>query len=386
MSRSLPQQALIAAAMPPPLFAGVEPGVYRSAYPGPQHIAFLVQTVGIKTVLLLSIEDLQLPAKQLLTAVETPLSVARVTDAAWASKAEFCEGLVADAFNFIFDASCHPLLLTCPTGALQTSVVVGCLRRAQRWTFSSIVHDCGLFAKSGSVQDRLSAFIEQYAPPAMVPGIASVAARLRASYIVGGPIVAVDGAAALASPAALSLGASLASSGAPLSPGGSVTNRRSNGAAVERSPGLLATDVTPSGARASLENPLWEAAILAGAAVPGWWATYIELRDEEEALLQGDSSHGERIPQAPTISKGPPLPALEDKAAPSSKSDASVGTASALPIVTKDLKEAAERKALKRRLKGFIAHEVYRFCGNPPAVGPGVTFSVAESIVEEDDD
>jgi hypothetical protein len=54
--------------------------------------------------------------------------------------------VVEHALDLIFDAAMHPLVLMCPTGDVETSVVVGCARRYCFWSVSAIFADCQLFS------------------------------------------------------------------------------------------------------------------------------------------------------------------------------------------------------------------------------------------------
>ncbi|ESL06588.1 hypothetical protein TRSC58_05735 [Trypanosoma rangeli SC58] len=175
---------------PPPNFAMVEAGIYRSAYPTLTSVPYL-KYIGIKTVVLLSIELLPGPVARALActdhttrAVETsegistskgesytadPIHVVCTADlTAWMneyswSKDDFAESDVCHALDFALQTSFQPVLFTCPTGDIQTSVVIGCMRRHQGWTVAAAIAECELFVHlSTCVRPSVLRFIERW--------------------------------------------------------------------------------------------------------------------------------------------------------------------------------------------------------------------------------
>lgn len=159
-------------------FALVEKGVYRSAYPEEQHVAWL-RHIGIKTLVLLSIELLPASVERLLLVPESEGVVAQrlniinvasleswVSDPMGAGN-DFSQADVERALALAVRVEYHPLLFACPTGELQTSVVMGCLRRYQRRTLSSILGECEMFlSKRCSLRSSVISFIESWHPAA----------------------------------------------------------------------------------------------------------------------------------------------------------------------------------------------------------------------------
>ncbi|RNF11545.1 hypothetical protein TraAM80_00878 [Trypanosoma rangeli] len=175
---------------PPPNFAMVEAGIYRSAYPTLASVPYL-KYIGIKTVVLLSIELLPGPVARALASTDhttraagtsegistskreadtaDPIRVVCTADlTAWMneyswSKDDFAESDVCHALDFALQTGFQPVLFTCPTGDIQTSVVIGCMRRHQGWTVAAAIAECELFVHlSTCVRPSVLRFIERW--------------------------------------------------------------------------------------------------------------------------------------------------------------------------------------------------------------------------------
>lgn len=197
-------------------FSLVEKGIYRSAYPEEKHVPGLRQ-LGIKTIALLSIEVLPANVLRLLEGKSsepeisnhhelvnsfasspaggnppsndgnlyststntshsiglsvTPIRVISVANLqSWLLSRQsvgddFSVTDVHRALHLTAQENLHPLLLACPTGELQTSVVVGCLRRHQNVCLSSILSECELFSPSRNpLRSSLVSFIDSWNP------------------------------------------------------------------------------------------------------------------------------------------------------------------------------------------------------------------------------
>jgi len=59
-----------------------------------------------------------------------------------------CDEFVKEALEMILDRRAHPLLVCCSSGILQTCPLVGCLRRIQHWSLTSILDEFRAFAGS----------------------------------------------------------------------------------------------------------------------------------------------------------------------------------------------------------------------------------------------
>ena len=56
------------------------------------------------------------------------------------------ENIIKDSLQSLLDSSNYPVLVTCKLGKYLTGVVVGCLRKYQRWAFASIFEEYRRFA------------------------------------------------------------------------------------------------------------------------------------------------------------------------------------------------------------------------------------------------
>lgn len=199
------------AGAPPRNLCLVEVGVYRSAYPTEANVPYLRQ-IGIRTVVLLSVESLPASVTKALregadknAAASTPhtapgkrggeagqsdlakgMLVVEVADIeSWRvdslnNRDDFSHKDVMRALDFAIDKQWHPVLLCCPTGELQTSVVVGCMRRYQGWSLSSIFCECELFATlQTSLRLSLMCFIESWCPEDFPVSSTDIASRNR---------------------------------------------------------------------------------------------------------------------------------------------------------------------------------------------------------------
>jgi tyrosine-protein phosphatase OCA1 len=71
------------------------------------------------------------------------------------------ENLVLAVLKVLLDASCYPVLVTCETGRYRTGTVIGCLRKLQRWSLSSVVDEYRRYAGSKGRLDN-EEFIELF--------------------------------------------------------------------------------------------------------------------------------------------------------------------------------------------------------------------------------
>ena len=71
------------------------------------------------------------------------------------------ETIIKDSLQSLLDSSNYPVLVTCKLGRHLTGVVVGCLRKYQRWAFASIFEEYRRFAGT-SHQQHYEQFIELF--------------------------------------------------------------------------------------------------------------------------------------------------------------------------------------------------------------------------------
>ena len=163
--------------IPPLNFAIVSKGVYRSGFPNAKNFAFLKKQ-GMRSILYLSPEEhgdhsigrqnLDFIASNGIKFFNCPMG---------AHKEPFGvtpDSVVAEALAAVIDTRNHPILIHCDKGKHRTGCLVGCLRKLQGWSLSSIFDEYARFCK-GVVRDLDLQFIElcscsvkcdkQYAPP-----------------------------------------------------------------------------------------------------------------------------------------------------------------------------------------------------------------------------
>lgn len=150
---------LTPALIPPPNFGYVEPDLYRCAVPGEMNFAFL-QTLHLKTVVYLSLD----PPAQILSEFlkEQDIQLRQMTGGENTNVGQrISDGLVIDALHVLLDPDAYPLVVMCNLGRHRTGTVIGCLRRLQKWSLSSIFEEFRRFtgAKSSSIHEQ---FIELF--------------------------------------------------------------------------------------------------------------------------------------------------------------------------------------------------------------------------------
>lgn len=176
---SIPTASLVE---PPSLFASVAPQIYRSATPTPANHSFL-RSLQLKTILSLTAE---LPSPSLtafckkrsirflhfglkrwgseeLLILNSPstepddpldLSFLHTTQSASSflttlpthSSPTLTEQLVKDSLQILLTSSYHPVLVTDTSGIHEIGVLLGCLRKLQRWNFATILLEYRHFA------------------------------------------------------------------------------------------------------------------------------------------------------------------------------------------------------------------------------------------------
>jgi len=127
--------------IPPDAFGIVESEVYRSSAPQPANLEFL-RTLKLKTAVILSPEA---PTKPLLTFLEeNEIRVMNLGLKGWKPGVDWrpvSEELVKEGLELILNKSSLPILVMCTAGINQTGILVGCLRKLQRWNFNSVIDE-----------------------------------------------------------------------------------------------------------------------------------------------------------------------------------------------------------------------------------------------------
>ncbi|PVU92765.1 hypothetical protein BB559_003599 [Furculomyces boomerangus] len=147
---------------PPEIFGIVEEGVYRSNGSLNQSQVEFLEPLKIKTLLLLSIENVSFPLKKFVK--ENNIEQINLGLKTWQPDLEWkpvSEELVKEATEIILDKSFHPILLVCSSGIRETSTVVGCLRKLQNWNFNSIIFEYRRYSTSRA-RYAIELFIELF--------------------------------------------------------------------------------------------------------------------------------------------------------------------------------------------------------------------------------
>jgi tyrosine-protein phosphatase SIW14 len=125
-------------------FAMVFPGVYRSGYPTKKNFEF-IESLGLKSICYLCPEEYA-PANQKLC---EEMSIKVLHFPMEGNKEPFVdipEEVVHKALAAIMDVRNQPVLIHCNKGKHRTGAIVGCLRRLQGWSLSSVFEEYNRFA------------------------------------------------------------------------------------------------------------------------------------------------------------------------------------------------------------------------------------------------
>ncbi|KAI8344653.1 putative tyrosine-protein phosphatase At1g05000-like protein [Chlamydoabsidia padenii] len=149
------QEALI----PPENFNMVCQHVYRSSFPKKKHFRFL-EKLKLKSVLTLILEDY--PEQNMKFLDEQGIQFLQFGIAG--NKEPFVqipEDKISAALAAILDKRNHPILIHCNKGKHRTGCLIGCLRKAQHWSHTSIFDEYRRFShpKCRSMDQQ---FIELY--------------------------------------------------------------------------------------------------------------------------------------------------------------------------------------------------------------------------------
>ncbi|KAH6567026.1 hypothetical protein BASA50_009143 [Batrachochytrium salamandrivorans] len=140
-------------------FNMVTAGIYRSAFPKKRNFPFL-KKLGLRSILTLILEDYPDQNRKFLDDNNIRLFQFGVAG----NKEPFVdipEETVCAALSVIMDQRNHPLLIHCNKGKHRTGCLVGCLRKIQHWSMTSIFDEYRRFShpKSRSMDQQ---FIELF--------------------------------------------------------------------------------------------------------------------------------------------------------------------------------------------------------------------------------
>ena len=148
--------------VPPVNFSLVVKGIYRGSYPNARNFSFLKQ-LGLKTVLFLCPEDYSQSNQEFLK--ENNINL--ITVPMEGNKEPFKiipRDFMDDALIHLTNIKNHPIYIHCNKGKHRTGSVVGCFRKLQLWTLTSIFEEYRRFAgtKARQIDEQ---YIELYVPP-----------------------------------------------------------------------------------------------------------------------------------------------------------------------------------------------------------------------------
>ncbi|RSH88019.1 uncharacterized protein EHS24_000543 [Apiotrichum porosum] len=140
--------------VPPENFAAVTHGVYRCGFPKRRNFKFL-ETLQLKTVLTLVLEDY--PEANLQWCQDQDIQFMQFGIPG--NKEPFDnipEDVICSALVAILDKRNHPLLIHCNKGKHRTGCLIGCIRRLQSWSLTSIFDEYRRFSapKSRAVDQQ----------------------------------------------------------------------------------------------------------------------------------------------------------------------------------------------------------------------------------------
>jgi len=151
--------------VPPLNFSLVDPGLYRSGYPNDQNFVFL-KKLRIKTLIYLGTGPYDPAVEAFIKEEKIQVFYFDVKN----NKEPFSVidlDRIRDALVPTLDSRLYPLLIHCHKGKYRVGCLIGCLRKLQGWTLSSIFDEYSRFAGANfRISDQES--IEKF--EAHVPG------------------------------------------------------------------------------------------------------------------------------------------------------------------------------------------------------------------------
>lgn len=155
----------------------VTDALHRSAVPEQRHFAFL-DLIGIRSVIVLSPTG---PTPDLARwASASGVVVVHPSATAVGKSTALTEHATAQVVSLLLsDSLPPPVLVTCPSGRYRTGVVVGCLRKTQRWNTAAIVDEYRRFAE-GRARAENEDFVESFDVTLVDDFAAAAAAAQRA--------------------------------------------------------------------------------------------------------------------------------------------------------------------------------------------------------------
>ena len=133
---------------PPQNFACVEPGLFRSALPGTKNLPY-IRSLRINHLIVLCPES---PDRRLVTfCKEHEIKLLHTGARAWPENTSWkpiSERVVKESLENILKEDHYPILVCDVSGVHLVGMLMGCLRRLQKWNLNSAVHEYRIFAGS----------------------------------------------------------------------------------------------------------------------------------------------------------------------------------------------------------------------------------------------
>ncbi|KAK3812215.1 MAG: tyrosine phosphatase family-domain-containing protein [Benniella sp.] len=150
--RELHYENANAVLVPPLNFAMVAPGVYRSGHPNKNNFPFM-RKLGLKVIVQMSEEPYAPDLEEFLQRE----NIRRIHYKIEGNKEPFIEideEVISSALVNILDSRNHPLLIHCAKGKHRIGCLIGCLRKIQNWSMTSIFDEYRRFAGSKVLADQ----------------------------------------------------------------------------------------------------------------------------------------------------------------------------------------------------------------------------------------
>ena len=134
------------AVIPPLNFSMVDRGIYRSGFPNKKNFTFL-ERLGLRSILYLCHQEYPADVASWVKAKNLQLFVCPIDG----NKEPFIlidPTAMAHALRFIADPKNRPILVHCTKGTHRTGCIIGCYRKSQHWSLTSIFDEYCRFAKT----------------------------------------------------------------------------------------------------------------------------------------------------------------------------------------------------------------------------------------------
>mmetsp|Transcript_25030 Transcript_25030/g.36950 ORF Transcript_25030/g.36950 Transcript_25030/m.36950 type:complete len:163 (+) Transcript_25030:32-520(+) len=152
---------MVESVIPPVAFATVSNGVHRSSHPSTTSYPFL-QTLQLKTAICVDKCDIRKEFREFCVRNDIVL-IERDVGFNQEPFIVMSQPVVQDVINVALDPKYQPCLIFCGNGKLKTSTVIGCLRMALNWSFTSTIDEFVRYAgPEGGLHDIQ--FIENFRP------------------------------------------------------------------------------------------------------------------------------------------------------------------------------------------------------------------------------